>query len=66
VEQAVAQERDVVRAEFTLQSTLLGWPGATQRFIAAIVPPAADEPAPARDSIAEEFSAARRSSGVAD
>jgi 4-amino-4-deoxy-L-arabinose transferase-like glycosyltransferase len=62
MERAVAQERHVVRSNFVLQSDLLGQPGATQGFIALIVPPVAEEPAkpsPSR-SIAEEFSAKRR------
>ncbi|MEN3288892.1 MAG: hypothetical protein V7634_3192 [Bradyrhizobium sp.] len=62
VERAVAPERQVVRSNFVLQSTLLGRPGATQGFVALIVPPTTDEPAkpaPSR-SIAEDFSAKRR------
>jgi Dolichyl-phosphate-mannose-protein mannosyltransferase len=62
LERAVAQEPHVVRSDFVLQSELLGQPGATQGFIALIMPPAADEPAkpsPGR-SVAEEFSAKRR------
>jgi hypothetical protein len=69
VERAAAPERHVVRSEFTLQSNLLGWPGATQRFIALIVPPTADEPAralPNNRSVAEEFSAKRRARRTAD
>jgi 4-amino-4-deoxy-L-arabinose transferase-like glycosyltransferase len=31
----------MVSSEFTLRSTLLGWPGASQRFAAFIVPPVA-------------------------
>jgi hypothetical protein len=63
MERAVAQEHNVVRSDFVLQSELLGQPGATQGFIALIVPPVVDEkPAtPSRSrSIAEEFSAKRR------
>jgi 4-amino-4-deoxy-L-arabinose transferase-like glycosyltransferase len=59
---AAAQERRFIRSEFSLQSTLFDLPGATQGFVALIVPPAVDEPArpsPGRDS-ADEFSAKRR------
>jgi hypothetical protein len=69
VERAAAPERHVVRSEFTLQSDLLGRPGATQRFIVLIIPPAADAPAapsPNSRSIAEEFSAKRRDRRTAD
>src|SRR3569833_2006762 len=62
VERAVAPERRVVRFGFVLQSTLLGQPGATQRFVGLMVPPTADEPpkpSPSRN-IAEDFSAKRR------
>jgi 4-amino-4-deoxy-L-arabinose transferase-like glycosyltransferase len=63
VERAVAGERHVVRSEFTLQSALLGQPGATQGFIALIVPPVLGEPTtppPNNHNIADEFSASRR------
>ena len=62
VERAVAQEPNVVRSDFVLQSDLLGEPGATQGFIALLVPPQLEQPerpSPSR-SIAEEFSAKRR------
>jgi 4-amino-4-deoxy-L-arabinose transferase-like glycosyltransferase len=67
IERAVAPERDVVRYSFILQSMLFDQPGATQGFVALIVPPA-DEPAnpsPSRN-IAEEFSAKRRGRSTAD
>jgi Dolichyl-phosphate-mannose-protein mannosyltransferase len=61
LEQA-AQTRHVVRSQFSLQSTLFGRPGATQGFIALIVPPVVDtpvKPSPSR-GIAVDFSAKRR------
>jgi 4-amino-4-deoxy-L-arabinose transferase-like glycosyltransferase len=51
----------MVVSELVARSTLLGWPGATQRFIAVIVPPsgeAAANPPPASD-VAEDSSADR-------
>jgi hypothetical protein len=68
IERAVTPERHVVRSEFVLQSTLLGQAGATQGFVALIVPPSADEPAKPSSSrsIAEEFSAKRRERPTAD
>jgi len=62
MERAVAPEGYVVRSDFVLQSELLGQPGATQGFIALIVPPPLEQPenpSPSR-SIAEEFSAKRQ------
>jgi hypothetical protein len=62
LERAVEQESNVVRSDFVLQSELLGQPGATQGFIALLVPPLLEQPerpSPSR-SIAEEFSAKRR------
>jgi hypothetical protein len=62
IERAMADEQHVVRSEFTLQSALLGQPGATQGFVVLIVPPARDEPTkpPPNHNIADEFSASRR------
>jgi hypothetical protein len=62
MERAVAPERHVVRSQFMLQSTLLDQPGATQGFVALIVPPISNEPAKPSPSsgIAEQFSAKRR------
>jgi 4-amino-4-deoxy-L-arabinose transferase-like glycosyltransferase len=51
------------RADIVLQSSLLGWPGTTKRFIALIVPPL-DEPniMPSPLSVGvEDFSSSRRS-----
>jgi hypothetical protein len=44
MERIAAGAPRVIRAEFKLQSTLLGQPGATQRFTAVIVPPGPDTP----------------------
>jgi hypothetical protein len=62
MESAAARAQHVVRFEFSLQSTLLGQAGATQGFVAVIVPPDTVEPpmpSPSR-GIAEDFSAKRR------
>jgi Dolichyl-phosphate-mannose-protein mannosyltransferase len=40
MEKIAARAPRVIRSEFELQSTLLGQPGATERFTAIIVPPA--------------------------
>jgi 2-polyprenyl-6-methoxyphenol hydroxylase-like FAD-dependent oxidoreductase len=56
-----ASRRD--RSEIVLQSSLLGWPGRTKRFIAIIVPPLVEPTImPSPDSIAiEDLSSNRRS-----
>jgi dolichyl-phosphate-mannose-protein mannosyltransferase len=61
-ERTAARARHVVRSDFVLQSTLLGQPGAIQRFTAFIVPPASEEVVPPAQSpgVAEDFSAVRR------
>jgi 4-amino-4-deoxy-L-arabinose transferase-like glycosyltransferase len=63
-ENVAARSQRFVRSEFAVQSTLLGQPGATQRFAAFIVPPSSADrsirPAPRQPGIAEDFSAARR------
>jgi 4-amino-4-deoxy-L-arabinose transferase-like glycosyltransferase len=63
MEKAAAQAQRVIRSEFTLQSTLLGQAGASQGFVALVVPPAVDtpvKPSPSR-GIAVDFSAKRHS-----
>jgi len=63
LERAVAEEPNVVRSDFVLQSELLGERGASQGFIALLMPPLLEQPekpSPSR-SIAAEFSARRRS-----
>ena len=62
-ENVASRSSRFVRSEFVVQSTLLGLPGASQRFAAFIVPPPADRsirPAPRQPGIAEDFSAIRR------
>jgi Dolichyl-phosphate-mannose-protein mannosyltransferase len=61
-ERIAARSPHVVRSDFVLQSTLLGQPGAIQRFAAFVVPPVPDKavpPAPNPDMV-EDFSAVRR------
>jgi hypothetical protein len=61
MERTAARSPHVVRSHFVLQSTLLGQPGAIQRFTAFVVPPASDNTVPTQSpGIAEDFSAARR------
>jgi hypothetical protein len=62
MESIAARASYFARFEFELQSTLLGQPGATERFTALMVPPSAEPeimPSPATSS-AEDFSAASR------
>ena len=44
MERITARAPRVIRSSFELQSSLLGQPGATERFTAVIVPPALDAP----------------------
>jgi len=67
MERTAARSPRFVRSDFVLQSTLLGQPGAIQRFTAFVVPPpypdkAMPPPAPGQSpGVAEDFSAVRRS-----
>jgi hypothetical protein len=66
MERTAARSPRFVRSDFVLQSTLLGQPGAIQRFNAFVVPPYSDKaitpPAPSYSpGVAEDFSAMRRS-----
>lgn len=57
---AAARSKRAVRSRFVLTSNLFGLEGASQGFVALVVPPAAEQtPLPA--GIAEDFSAQRRS-----
>jgi 4-amino-4-deoxy-L-arabinose transferase-like glycosyltransferase len=62
MEKTAAQASRFVRSEFVVQSTLLGQPGATERFTALMVPPFMEEEiAPASGTgIAADSSAVRR------
>ena len=44
MEKIAAGAPRVIKSDFELQSTLLGQPGATERFTAVIVPPTAESP----------------------
>ena len=59
MEAAAARASRYVRTEFVLESTLLGQPGATQGFVALIVPPSTEDAAPPT-GMAEDISAMRR------
>jgi len=65
LERTAARSPQFVRSDFVLQSTLLGRPGAIQRFTAFIVPPSPHkaitppDPGPS-PGVAEDFSAMRR------
>jgi hypothetical protein len=68
MEKTAARAYRYVRSEFVLESTLLGQPGATQRFTALIVPPSIEGPVaplPVTD-VAEDFSATRRARSNSD
>jgi hypothetical protein len=62
MERIAARDARFVRTEFEVQSTLLGQPGATQRFTALMVPPSDEEKiAPSPPTVvSEDFSARRR------
>ncbi|TMJ52202.1 MAG: glycosyltransferase family 39 protein [Alphaproteobacteria bacterium] len=62
MERTAARAYRYVRSEFVLESTLLGQPGATQRFTALIVPPSIEgtiTPSPVT-GVAEDLSASSR------
>jgi hypothetical protein len=68
MERTAARAYRYVKSEFALESTLLGQPGATQRFTALIVPPSIEGPVtplPVTD-VAEDFSAIRRARSNSD
>ncbi|CCE08220.1 conserved membrane hypothetical protein [Bradyrhizobium sp. STM 3843] len=60
---AAARTKHAIRSTFSLTTSLFGWEGASQGFVALIVPPATDEaPQPeASHGIAEDLSSQRRS-----
>ncbi len=62
MEKVAAPTPQFIRSEFVVHATLLGEPGASQRFTAIIVPPSAEPmiAAPPTSGIAEDFSAVRR------
>ena len=68
MEKTAARAYRYVRSEFVLELTLLGQPGATQRFTALIVPPATERtimPLP-MTGVAEDISAIRRTRSESD
>ncbi len=63
MDSAAARTNRAVRSSFSLTTSLFGLEGASQGFVALIVPPATDEapkPSPS-NGIAQDFSAQRRS-----
>jgi 4-amino-4-deoxy-L-arabinose transferase-like glycosyltransferase len=60
MERTAARASRHVRSEFVLESNLLGQPGATQGFIALIVPPSTGEDVAPSTGVAEDLSANRR------
>ena len=60
MERTAARASRYVRTEFILESTLLGQPGATQGFVALIVPPSTGEDVAPPTGVAEDLSAIRR------
>jgi hypothetical protein len=62
MERTAARAPRFVRSEFAVQSTLLGQPGASERFAAFVVPPSVEPTIapPLASDIAEDFSAVRR------
>lgn len=64
MEKTAVRASRYVRSDFVLESTLLGQPGATQGFVALIVPPSTEEDVVPPTGMAEDLSALRR--GPAD
>ena len=61
MQRIAARDARFVRTEFEVQSTLLGQPGATQRFTALMVPPSDEEKiAPSPPTVVSEDFSARR------
>ena len=65
MEKTAARASRYVRSDFALESTLLGQPGATQGFVAVIVPPSSGEDDAPPTGIAEDLSSIRRGSAQA-
>lgn len=61
MERTAARASRHIRSEFVLESNLLGQPGATQGFIALVVPPSTGEDVAPPTGMAEDLSAVRRS-----
>lgn len=61
MERTAARASRHIRSEFVLESNLLGQPGATQGFIALVVPPSTGEDVVPPTGMAEDLSAIRRS-----
>jgi hypothetical protein len=66
LERTAARASRFVRSEFVIQSTLLGKPGAAQRFTALIVTPSVEGMPSPTSGIAEDLSAIRRNRPKSD
>ncbi|XUM23417.1 glycosyltransferase family 39 protein [Bradyrhizobium oligotrophicum S58] len=63
---AAAQARRSVRADFTLRTKLFGLEGASQGFVALIVPPETTAPVDSAPNVAHDLSARRRTPSTAN
>jgi hypothetical protein len=54
---AASRARHWVRADFTLRTNLFGWRGASQGFVALIVPPDNSRPGEPGQDLVEDFGA---------
>ncbi|BAM86535.1 conserved membrane hypothetical protein [Bradyrhizobium oligotrophicum S58] len=57
---AAAREERSIRADFTLRTNMFGWQGASQGFVALIIPPDTDRPTGTAPDAADDLSARRR------
>jgi hypothetical protein len=57
---AAARAERAIRADFTLRTNMFGWQGASQGFVALIIPPDTDQPTGTAPDVADDLSAGRR------
>lgn len=60
MQSAAARAGRAIRADFTLRTNMFGWQGATQGFVALIIPPDSDRPTGTAPDVADDLSARRR------
>ena len=63
---AAAREERSIRADFTLRTNMFGWQGASQGFVALIIPPDTDGPTGTAPDAVDDLSARRRLPSTAD